>query len=255
MAEIPIPPEPSSIENQQPLVQSSKRGVNKKIAALTLIIIIVSSMLGAAVFMYFSLNNQYNKLRSNYNSLQAQESALQIQHDELNSTYQALNQSYSVLEEKYGNLSDNYAALNQLYTGLSNSYSELSQAFNKPLSGETIPTISQLEQWLASDNTDTIPYTSPNFICGDFAVMLSQHAKLKHWDIGIVAVVGTTDTGQTFAHAFNAMITTEGLVYIEPQNDHLWWYNNYQSILEGTRFEIDNAGVYIQTYDVVIWYS
>jgi len=85
--------------------------------------------------------------------------------------------------------------------------------------------------------------------------MLSQHAKLTNWDIGIVAVWGYTETYESYAHAFNAIITTDGLIYIEPQNDNYWWYTGHQEISPGLWWEIDNQWIYVEDYGVIVWYS
>jgi hypothetical protein len=208
------------------------------------------------------LNNSHNALQNNYENLETS-------YQTLNTSYKTLNQQYTTLDDKYETLNDKYTNLNNVYTTFNASYATLisqytslfqnhtalSQVFNSPLTYEITPTNTQLENWLATDNTDSNSYTLPNFICGDFSLMLSQHAKLMNWDIGIVAVTGYTETYENFAHAFNAIITTEGLVYIEPQTDQYWWYTGHQEITSGLWWEISNQYIYVEDYTVIVWYD
>jgi hypothetical protein len=122
-------------------------------------------------------------------------------------------------------------------------------------STKQVPTTDELETWLASDNTSAITYSVQNFVCGDFAVMLSQHAKLKHWDMGIVAINGYDSvSNEPFAHALNFIYTQEGLVYVEPQNDNVWWYGDaHQMITEGATWRIDYLLIAVASIDIVVW--
>jgi len=239
LAEHSIPP--LSTEPKPPPIQPSKRRIDTKTAAIILSVVVLVSILSGLAYAYVDLNNRFNKLRSDYNTLKTDYSTLQARHAQFTTSYQTLSHNYTLLKNQY--------------TTLSQDYNELSQAFNNPLSYKTTPTITELEQWLTSDNTDSIHFTIPDFICGDFSVMLSQHAKLKHWDIGIVVARGYTETYQSYNHAFNAIITTEGLVYIEPQNDHYWWYSGHQPISEDSWWEIDDEQIYVQGYTIVVLYS
>jgi hypothetical protein len=169
--------------------------------------------------------------------------------------------NYTELKWDYDELSDNYTALEQDYNDLSYQYAKLFsdykallEAFNSPLSYEETPSTDELKQWLAADETDQIRYDEPDFVCGDFAVMLSLHAKLEHWDMGVVAIFGHTESNESFGHAFNAMICDEGLVYVGPQTDEVWWYENHEEITEGNWWEFPGGPIYIEEYIVVLWY-
>jgi len=273
LAEPPILPLGSE---PRPPAQRFKRRMDTKTAAIILLVVVLVPILGGLAVKYVDLDKRYNKITADYKTLNTSYNTLQTEHEDLNATYQILNAAYSTLDQKhttltiqytslsnqYTNLNDRYTTLNSQYANLNSQYAsllqdydELSEVFNNPLSYETTLTTTQLRDWLASDSTDSIYYTSPNFICGDFSVMLSQHAKLMHWDIGIVAVWGYTETYQSYAHAFNAIITTEGLVYIEPQNDHYWWYNGHQAIYDGLWWEIDDEWVYVEDCSIIVSYS
>ena len=184
------------------------------------------------------LQRDYNELQSNYSQLQVLYSELQADYNELQSSYDELLKGYEALLKEYEDLNASYAHLNSAYTQLStayaslleeysalnSSYTKLHSALYEPLQNKTIPTIQELKDWLKNDPTDSIAYKMPEFICGDYAVMLALHAKLKGWDMGVVGIIGHKATGEEFNHAFNAIICKEGLVYIEPQTDEVWWY-------------------------------
>jgi hypothetical protein len=46
-----------------------------------------------------------------------------------------------------------------------------------------------------------------------------------------------TDTKKEFNHAFNVIYTSEGLTYVEPQTDEIWWYANHSEIPAGNEIE------------------
>jgi len=220
---------------QQPITQPSKRKLNKKIISMFLIAVVFCSLLGTLGYLYLDLSSKYK--------------SLQLEHTKLQG-------SYSQLSSNYNDLNTQHANLNTQYQILSTNYEPLSTAFNEPLSVKQVPSTNELKEWLASDNTDTLTYSMPNFICGDFAVMLSQHAKLKHWDMGIVAISGyDRDTLESYDHVINHIYTLEGLVYVEPQEDHVWWYNDWhEEISSGSTWEIaDNQWITVTHYTTVVW--
>jgi len=220
---------------------------------------------------YIKLNQTHNSLLNNYTQLNQTQQILILEYNELNASYRILVLNYSELKQDYSKLSSDYITLEQDYTDLSdeyivlqsqyaslfNDYNALLEAFNEPLSYEEIPSTYELENWLFfADKTDEIHYDYPNFLCGDFAVMLSLHAKPRHWDVGVVGVLGYTESYESFDHAFNAIICDEGLVYVEPQTDEVWWYENHEEISEGIWWEFPDYGyIYVEEYIVILWYD
>jgi len=184
-----------------------------------------------------SLQSEYNDLQTNYTILQSEYVALNTsllkvlsdytslmgEYKELNSSYQQLLAEYSYYIEGYNALLQRYRTLNSTYEQILSEYNRLYAAFYEPLRNKKVPTLDELEEWLAQDPTDGISYRYPEFICGDFAVMLSLHAKLKGWDMGIVAILGKRSDGGEFNHAFNVIICQDGTTYyIEPQTDKIF---------------------------------
>ncbi|UCE44200.1 MAG: hypothetical protein JSV57_01560, partial [Candidatus Bathyarchaeota archaeon] len=221
---------------------------------------------------YQTLNNTHHILANSYTQLNQTHEVLILKHNELNASYEILTHNHTELEQGYSELYNNHTALEHDYTDLSNEfailqnqytslftdYDALLEAFNEPLSTpyEEVPSIYELEQWLVIDETDEIRYNEPDFLCGDFAVMLSLHAKLERWDVGVVGVIGYTESLESFAHAFNAIICDEGLVYIEPQSDEVWSYGDYEEITDGDSYNHPGFGeITVEEYIIVTWYS
>jgi len=206
-----------------------------------------------------TLESQYNALEDAYRQLNSSYSSLFDAYSALNSTYGELLARYSILNTTYSELLRQYTALNESYSqllSLNSTYAKLYSALYEPLANETIPTIDELKAWLREDSTDSIAYSMPNFVCGDYAVMLSFHAKLMGWDMGVVAVLGMKSDGSEFNHAFNAMICREGLVYVEPQTDDVWWYSGHSEIQPGGWYDYPSFGrVYVQEYIIVVLYD
>lgn len=202
---------------------------------------------------YTALSSEYQKVLLDYVDLT-------VAYASLNQTYSALLENYTLLEQEVANytvllgeyqeLLQDYQVLLANYTQLKNAYDGFYFALYEPLlsSDKVTPSISELEQWLAEDKTDDLNYTLPDFVCGDYAVMLHMHAKMKHWDMGVVAVLGSFN-GSEFNHAFNAINCQEGLVYVEPQNDQVF-------SIEGNPYNHPGFGqVYVDEFIVVILYD
>jgi len=232
---------------QQPMLQQPKRKLNKKVISIILIGIVFCSSLGALGYSYMNLNNRYNSLQSEYATLQGV-------HNQLNADYEGLEQDYHSLDAKHNDLNEQYNNLNDEYQTSFADYDALSNVFNNPLQDKKVPTVEELQQWLSEDKTDEIQYDYPHFICGDFAVMLSHHAKLKNWDMGIVAVYGYDENYESYGHAFNAIITTEGLRYVEPQDDYFWHFSDEKEILTNRWNEIgtDRERIYVEDYKRIV---
>ncbi|MEM3640765.1 MAG: hypothetical protein QXH37_02425, partial [Candidatus Bathyarchaeia archaeon] len=190
---------------------------------------------------YTMLNQKYILLLQNYTALSEEYKKvlvdyvdLAVAYETLNQTYYELLQNYTRLEREtagYTTLLSEYQGLTQLYQSLQVNYTQLKEKYDAfyvtlydPLlsKDKVVPKKEELKQWLAEDKTNEINYTDPDFVCGDYAVMLHMHAKLKGWDMGVIGVLGRLTGGREFNHAFNAIICKEGLVYVEPQNDEVF---------------------------------
>ena len=71
--------------------------------------------------------------------------------------------------------------------------------------------------------------------------------------MGIIAVWGNDSTlGEDYAHAFNFIITQEGLVYIEPQTDSVWWYTDYTRLTVNTTANINGDIIKIRKISIFV---
>ena len=244
--------------------------MNRKTVLTVLSVAALVSTFAGALILYVDLYGRLTELETDCDTLAQENELLQTSNNELESNLQRLNEAYAnftsnynQLNESYHLLATDYATLKKSltemsvdYTPIFNNYSMLLDVFNSPLSYETVPTLDELTQWLTTDKTDEINYSEPDFICGDFATMLSQHAKMNNWDMGVVAVFGRTSDHEDFAHAINAIICNEGLVYVEPQTDEIWSLRNYREIPEGSwSYFPDFGSIYVEQYSVIVWYS
>ena len=230
---------------------------------------------------YDSLDQTYAETKNKYSSLNQTYAEIKSKYDAFNQTYytlfnnyETLNQSYLTLQTQYSflnilcsQLTANYTALNTTYNILNQKYNDLEKLINQPLDYVLVPTWDEVEQWLTLDKTDEIAYNSSSFLCGDFSIMLIQHAKEQHWRM-LLAIIefdyysenptGTQNHHGNNAHAFVSIFTTEGIVYIEPQTDYTWYLYNPgdpQTHVEFTDWEFVDFGqewfgnIFVQYYN------
>lgn len=177
----------------------------------------------------------------------------------LRAQYESLKSNMTHLQNSYDNTNENYESLKQKYDMLFQNPPSLQTTFARPLEKKQVPSLTQLQTWLSIDQTDKIgQYNDPDFVCTDFAAMLVVHARTKEWQMGLIFVYGNdTSTHKEWNHAFNAIVTTEGLVYVEPQNDGVWWYANHQAIRSGRDYEMeqyDPVTIHVNDIEIVVSY-
>jgi len=103
------------------------------------------------------------------------------------------------------------------------------------LQNGVVLTSSELNDFLVKDLTNTIQYQD-KFVCADYAERLASNAREQKYQMGVLYLWGFyTETHKPWSHALNQIVTTEGLVVIEPQND-MWWYANQHEIRVGEDF-------------------
>jgi hypothetical protein len=157
--------------------------------------------------------------------------------------------------------------LNTTYNVLNQKYNDLEKLFNQPLDYVLVPTWDEVKQWLELDKTNEIAYNSSSFLCGEFSIMLIQHAKAKHWRMLFTIIefdyysenpTGIQSHHGNYGHAFVSLNTTEGMVYIEPQTDYTWYLyeaGEPETHLEFTDWEFYDFGeewfghIFVQYYN------
>lgn len=203
---------------------------------------------------YTALSEKYGDVLADYIELTVAYEVLSQNYNELLENYMRLKEEaagYTTLLNEYQELTQAYQSLLANYTQVKEKYDALYTALYKPLlaGDKIVPTTQELRQWLKEDKTDEIVYREPDFVCGDYAVMLHMHAKMKGWDMGVVAVLGKLG-GRPFNHVFNAIICKEGLAYVEPQNDEVF----YGPITE-TYYHPGFGMVQVNEFVVVVLYN
>ena len=179
------------------------------LAASAIVVIVSIIAVGLAIALNMT-ESAYSDLLSEYNGILRE--------------YETLSGSYDRLAEERDNLTKRYEELAQRYSWL-----------DPPLQNQSVPSTAELRLWLQRDKTDEYEYSDPDFTCYQFSVLLMLHGRAQLYDIGIVAVHGyRNETGESFSHSVNAIVTAEGLVYIEPQLDEVWWLKGHSEITEGT---------------------
>ncbi|MBT4722210.1 hypothetical protein HOB30_00445 [Candidatus Falkowbacteria bacterium] len=103
------------------------------------------------------------------------------------------------------------------------------EVFDDPSVETVTPRLGLVYNWLRLDKTDKMEY-SDNYDCSQYAASVCLNAKQENWDMGIVIVWGNYTRGESYAHAFNAIVTEDGLVYIEPQTDEVWWMKDHEEL-------------------------
>jgi predicted nucleic acid binding AN1-type Zn finger protein len=106
------------------------------------------------------------------------------------------------------------------------------------------PSVQELKTWLKQDNTNKL---TPNDISNRtfFAETLASRARAKNWKMGIIYVRGyEVNFNVAFDHVFNAIVTKEGLVYITPEFDEVWWNINHDPIEVGGYYSFGNPLFY-----------
>ena len=173
------------------------------------------------------------------------------------SAYSDLLSEFNDLSRKYPNLLERCDRLEGEKNDLLEQYNELAERYSwldLPLETRRVPTINELRLWLRDDETDKYEYDYPDFICFHFTILLMLHGRAQHYDIGVVAIYGYDDeTGDAFSHSVNAVMSSQGLVYIEPQLDEVWWVEENLEITNGTThiFPIADNLIYVEEIEVL----
>jgi hypothetical protein len=152
------------------------------------------------------------------------------------------------------------------YQDLLDNYNELVAACNstnmafgwigKPLEQKVTPSVDELRLWLQDDTTNEYEYSDEDFDCLHYALTLKIHGRAQHYDLGVVALHGyVVSTGRDWFHALNAIISSEGLVYVEPQLDIVWYLENYSEITCEEIYNIPGFGtIYLTDIKIIFDY-
>lgn len=176
----------------------------------------------------------------------------ELAYSDLLSEYGEISRKYEILSGSYDRLVDERDNLTERYNELAQRYSWL----DPPLQSKSVPSTAELQLWLESDKTDEYEYVDPDFTCYQFSVLLMLHGRAQQYDIGVVTIHGYhNETGESFSHSINAIITTEGLVYIEPQLDEVWWLEDHSEIAKGMMHTFPGSEDPIHVEEISIFFD
>ncbi|MCW4021481.1 MAG: hypothetical protein NWF14_09700 [Candidatus Bathyarchaeota archaeon] len=128
---------------------------------------------------------------------------------------------------------------------------------DEPLKYKTVPSTDELRLWLLNDTTDEYEYSDTDFDCFHYSATLTLHGRARHYDMGLVAIYGyNVFTGERLFHCINAIVTSEGLVYIEPQLDEVWHFEGNSELTNGTSYDLPGLDyVYVEEVKIIFTYQ
>ena len=191
---------------------------------------------------YESLSSEYSEHIESWDELVSDWDELIISYNELSDWYTELSDNRDLWVESYDDLIIDYNELEENYSSIYH-YKNYWESFcNDPVVNQIRPHLVEVYNFLNRDITDSTPYTD-SFLCRHFALVLSLKAKSAGFKMGVVSISGVQDNGENVSHAINAIMTKDGLVYIEPQDDYVWWYDDYEAIQLGGVYKISDEWV------------
>jgi hypothetical protein len=134
---------------------------------------------------------------------------------------------------------------------------------DEPLTNPVTPTISEVRNWLRSDDIDSYEYVEDLWTCSDFASTLISRAREMNWRINLCIIFYSFEENATYGsftevyspnggHAFNMIECTDGIWYIEPQSDATWYFTGSLTG-ERTEFEIHRYYNFESSDSGTIW--
>lgn len=191
---------------------------------------------------YESLSSEYSDLLKSWNELVSDWDDLVISYNNLSDWYSNLGDNRDLWIEAYDDLLIDYDILRFNYTAIYRYKNDWESICNDPVINQITPSLVEVTNFLNRDNTDSISYTD-SFQCRHYALVLSIKAKSESLKMGVVSISGVADNGENVSHAINAIVTNDGLVYIEPQTDFVWWYDDFEAFQVGGVYTISDQWV------------
>jgi hypothetical protein len=168
-----------------------------------------------------TLKERYDTLSLHFVNLSSVVQDLQIEIDDKNNELLLLNQLIEEKESEYAHVFD---FLEELI---------LSQ------DEAQVPKLAQIDSWLSEDTTDNLTFNE-GFTKEYLSVLLSLKAQQMKWRIGIVEISGNFTSDNVSREILNVIQTDEGLVYIDPQTDNIWWNEQFEETTIDKNWKINN---------------
>lgn len=216
----------STLESQITNLQSEKVSYENDISNLESQISTIQTEKTSLINQKSTLESQVVDLQSEKNSLELEKINLQSQITDLQSEITTLDTEKTSLESQISNLQTQISTLeNEVVESYNTGYieGEVEGYFQGVIdgagSGYNIrdPTYFEVVTFVASDRTDENEYVIGEYICWNFASDFEANAFQQGFRVGFVYIEFVDG-----AHAIVCFNTTDnGLIFIEPQDDHI----------------------------------
>jgi hypothetical protein len=280
-----------NIQQEEPLEQNQEEAIEDKCARAHVgflghaspIILILTFLTFGILFLngnlalnldsskYVSLE-EYMVLQSDYLQLQVEFDELKILKEDLDVQYGLIqdildqkNEDFILVEDERDNLSNNYEdlliekeELVRAHILLISKYEDIyfdsvfwNDYITNQLNIKEIPSTSQIKTWLQFDMTDEAFEYSRNSLDG-MAIILSLSAQARNWQVGVISVKGNF-TEDIDSLNFCFVQSVEGLLYIDPYLDRVFWYDGNEKITPGKIYDLSlYQDVYVDDTVVII---
>ena len=164
--------------------------------------------------------------------LEARNAGLAAEIRELNDRVDELNLKVAELQEKSS----------QLESQLIQTKAELDRYQLKR------PTLSELKDFLAEDDTDEHRYDEEYYVCIHYARDLKLRAAQRGYNLCFIVVNYSVGWRRGYGHALNGAYLSDGsFIYIEPQNDKI-----YEDLIDDLK-EVEKASRIVIINYSIIW--
>jgi hypothetical protein len=203
-----------------------------------------------------TLKQRYDTLYLHFVNLSSLIQDLQIEIDEKSDELLLVNQLFEEKKTEYDSIREELNRLEMELSYQNSNYSFLYDFWDKVIlnQGEIeIPTLAQIETWVSEDSTDNL-ILNEDLRTEHLSLLLSLKAREMNWKIGIVEISGNYTSDNVSKKSFNLIITEEGLVYIDPKNDNVWWNEQYEEITIDKNWEINDQKVMVKEITYILDY-
>ena len=245
-----------TLESQITNLQSEKDSYEDDISNLESQISSIQTEKTSLINQKSTLESQLGDLQSEKNSLEMEKINLQSQITDLQSEITTLDTEKTSLEAQIPNLQTQISTLeNDVIESYNTGYSEgeaegyFQGVIDGAGSGYNIrdPTYTEVIMFVASDRTNENEYIIGEYVCWNFAADFEANAFQQGYKVGFVYIEFVDG-----AHAIACFNTTDnGLIFIEPQDDHIMTSLTIDENYWDRNLYIVNYDDTIVTYEVI----
>lgn len=214
---------------------------------------------------YMVLQSDYLQLQVEFDELKILKEDIEVQYGMIQDILDQKNEDFIIVENERDTLLKNYEdlliekeELVSAHISLLSKYEDIyldSEFWNEYITNQLnikeIPSTSQIKTWLQFDMTDEAFEYSRNSLDG-MAIILSLSAQARNWQVGVISVKGNF-TADIDSLNLCFVQSVEGLLYIDPYLDRVFWYDGYEGITPGRIYDLSlYHDVYVNDTVVII---